>query len=176
MKAGVIREALMPAICRKRIWWEPVPGVTTYVIHVWKSDHLTDPARFSWGKTSGMISRTVSGKTSLVIPDEWPEFPIQPATYHIAVVSKDEMGNQSDPFLMSGRFKFIAPPPPEKGGIESLPFIQEEPATQVAHAADPQSHTTIQKGLDEIRRDKELRNAYLGGEKGEFHEDDSFRR
>jgi hypothetical protein len=166
----------MPAICRKRIWWEPVSGINTYVIHVWKSDPMIDPARFSWGKTPGMISKTVSGKTDLVIPDEWPEFPVQPAIYQIAVTSKDEMGNLSDPYMMSGRFKFTPPPPPPKGGIESLPFIQELPATHVADAASLESHTIIQKGLDEVRNNREVRDAYLGSEKGGLDEQDSLRR
>ncbi len=176
----------MPVICKRRIWWEPVAEATGYVIHVWKSEPTTDHPEFSWGKTPGMISKTVSArKSDLIIPDEWPEFPAQPGTYQIAVTSKDDLGNQSDPFFMSGRFNFVAPPPPSKGGIESLPFVPAESGTPAASPGFPwnpdaspgfKGPASIQRGLDEVRNNKELREVYLGSEKGERHEEDSLRR
>jgi hypothetical protein len=67
-----------------------------------------------------MVSKPIIGKTELIIPDEWPDFPKEPGTYYIGITSRDDVGNQSDPFLFSGLFKFPAPPAPSKGGIESL--------------------------------------------------------
>jgi hypothetical protein len=110
----------MPLIRKRRIWWEPVPEATGYAVYVTKDSDLLNPGNFAWEATPEISYKLVNGKTELIIPDEWPEFPIEPGTYHIAIASKDEVGNQSDPFLSSGLFKFLAPPSPKNGGIESL--------------------------------------------------------
>jgi len=109
----------MPFIRKRRIWWESVEGVSSYVVYV-SSDSGIFSANFSWEATPGIVFKTITGKTELIIPDEWPEFPTEPGTYYIGITSKDEAGNQSDPFLSSGPFKFLAPPPPPTGGIETL--------------------------------------------------------
>jgi hypothetical protein len=110
----------MPLIKKRRIWWEPVPEATSYVIYTSKNRNIFDPSNFSWESTDGMISKVVTERTELIIPDEWPEFPKDPGTYFIGITSKDDVGNQSDPFLSQGVFKFISPPPPSNGGVESL--------------------------------------------------------
>ncbi len=113
------RRKIMPLIRKRRIWWEAVPEATSYVVYVANDDTLFDPERFLWEATPGIISKHVTGKTELIIPDEWPEFPTKPGTYHIGITAQDEVGNQSDPFLSAGQFKFFSPPMPSKGGIES---------------------------------------------------------
>jgi hypothetical protein len=110
----------MPFIRKRRIWWEPVPEATSYVVYVGKDRSLFDPSNFSWEATPEVISQSINGKTEVIIPDEWPEFPKEPANYYIGITARDEVGNQSDPFLSQGVFKFISPPPPSNGGIESL--------------------------------------------------------
>jgi len=90
------------------------------MVYVSKDGTTFDSAKFLWGATPGIIYRQVTGKAELIIPDEWPEFPTEEGSYYIGITSKDDSGNESDPFLSSGQFKFIAPPPPGKGGIESL--------------------------------------------------------
>ena len=110
----------MAFICKRRIWWEPVPDASSYAVYVSKDRTTFDPKNFLWEATPGIIFKTVNGKNELIIPDEWPEFPMEPGTYHIGISSKDDLGNQSDPFLSSGPFKFFAPPTPSKGGIGSL--------------------------------------------------------
>jgi hypothetical protein len=110
----------MAFVRKRRIWWESVPGATGYVVYVSKDPTRFDSTQFSWEGTQGIISRAVDGKTELIIPDEWPEFPTEQGTYYIGITSRDEVGNQSDPFVSSGLFKFIPPPPPTKGGIETL--------------------------------------------------------
>jgi len=110
----------MPLIRRRRIWWEPVLEVTSYILYASTNKTVFDPNNFLWEATPGIIFKVVTGKTELIIPDEWPEFPTEQGTYYIGITSRDEVGNQSDPFLSSGLFKFIPPPPPMKGGIESL--------------------------------------------------------
>jgi len=110
----------MPLIRKRRIRWEPVPEATSYVLYVGKERNIFDQSNFSWGATPGIIFKVVSGKNELIIPDEWPEFPKEPGTYHIGITSKDEIGNESDPFLFSGLFKFIAPPAPLNCGNESV--------------------------------------------------------
>jgi hypothetical protein len=110
----------MPLIHKRRIWWEPVPEATSYMAYVSKDSTMFDSDRFLWEATPGIIFKQVNGKTELIIPDEWPEFPMEQGTYYIGITSKDDVGNQSDPFLSSGSFKFSAPPPPSRGGIESF--------------------------------------------------------
>ncbi len=144
----------MPFIRKRRIWWEPVPEATSYVVYVSKDDKIYDPDKFSWEKTSDIVSKPVIGKTELIVPEEWPEFPEEPGTYHIGITSRDDVGNQSAPFLLSGLFRFVAPPSPSKGGIESLPLVR--PTMR-------QGRTIIQEGLEEVRGNEEVRDAYFKG-------------
>jgi hypothetical protein len=142
----------MPLIRKRRIWWERVPEATGYVVYVNKNSKILNPAKFLWENTPGIVSKTVIGKTELIIPDEWPDFPKKPGTYHIGITSRDDVGNQSDPFLLSGLFKFLAPSSPSKGGIESLPLV---------HSIIRQGRTIIQESLEEMKDNKEVRDAYL---------------
>jgi hypothetical protein len=144
----------MPLIRKRRIWWERVPEATGYVVYVSKDSKIRDPAKFSWENTTDIVFKPVIGKTELIIPDEWPDFPKKPGTYHIGITSRDDVGNQSDPFLLSGLFKFLAPPSPSKGGIESLPLV---------HSIIRQGRTIIQESLEEMKDNKEVRDAYLEG-------------
>lgn len=114
------REKIAPLILKRRIWWEPVPEASSYGVYVSKDRTLLEPDHFSWETTPGVISKLVIGKTELIIPDEWPEFPTESGTYYIGITSRDDLGNQSDPFLLSGLFKFLAPSAPLRGGIENL--------------------------------------------------------
>ena len=153
----------MPLIHKRRLWWEPVPEATSYVVYVCKDGKLIDRAAFSWENTPGIISKVVMGKTALIIPDEWPEFPTRPGTYYIAITSKDDMGNQSDPCVLSGQFKFLAPPAPSKGGIESLPLSHPKSGFP-AHSPISQGREIIRGGIEEVTTNKEVRDAYLKSE------------
>jgi hypothetical protein len=110
----------MAFIRKRRIWWEAVPEATSYVLYLSKDQAVFNPPNFSWETTPGIIFKHVNGKTELMIPDEWDEFPQEAGTYYVGITSRDDLGNQSDPFLSSARFKFSAPPPPSNGGIELL--------------------------------------------------------
>jgi len=151
----------MPLIQKKRLWWDPVPEAISYVVYVSRGGKIIDPANFCWENTPGIIYKPVVGKTELIIPDEWPEFPTTPGTYHIAITSKDDMGNQSDPYLLSGLFKFLAPPSPSKGGIESLPLGHPR-SELLGHSPICQGREIIRGGLEEVRNNKEVKEAYLG--------------
>ncbi len=151
----------MPLIHKRRLWWEPVPEATSYVVYVCKDGSIIDRAAFSWENTPGIISKPVMGKTELIIPDDWPEFPTRPGTYHIAITSKDDLGNQSDPYVLSGLFKFLAPPSPSNGKIETLPVGQPKPELP-PHAPMYQGREIIWGGLEEVRKNKEVKDAYLG--------------
>jgi len=144
----------VPFIRKRRIWWEPVPEATSYVVYISKDVSIHDPAQFLWEKTPDIVCKPVIGKTELIVPDEWPEFPKEPGTYRIAITSRDDVGNQSEPFLLSGLFKFLAPPSPSKGGIESLPLV---------HSIMRQGRTIIQESLEAMRNNEEWRDAYFKG-------------
>jgi hypothetical protein len=113
------RGKITPWVLKRRIWWESVPEASSYRVYVSKDRTLLEPDHFSWETTPGIVSKQVIGRTELIIPDEWPEFPTEPGTYHIGITSRDDVGNQSDPFLLSGLFKFFAPPAPSRGGIDT---------------------------------------------------------
>ncbi len=110
----------MPLIRKRRIWWEPVPEATSYAVYVSRDSGIFEASKFSWEGTPGIPRKVVNGKTELVIPDEWPEFPTEPGVYHIGITSRDDVGNESDHFLSSGLFKFLGPSAPSKGGVESM--------------------------------------------------------
>jgi hypothetical protein len=107
----------MPFIRKRRIWWEPVEGVSSYVVYAGSDEGIFAPANFRWEATPGIVFKEIAGKTELIIPDDWPEFPTEPGTYYIGITSRDDVGNQSDPFVSSGLFKFFSPPAPQQGGI-----------------------------------------------------------
>ena len=111
---------IMPLVPKRKVWWEPVPGASSYVVYLSEERAFFEPDNFLWETTPGIISKRVIGKTEVILPDNWPEFPKEPGTYYIGITSRDDSGNQSDPFLVSGSFKFFAPPAPSQGGIESL--------------------------------------------------------
>jgi len=111
---------IMPLIHKRKVWWESVPGASGYVVYLSEDKEIFEPDNFSWETTPGIISKEIMGKTEVILPDDWPEFPREPGTYYIGITSKDELGNQSNPFVISGSFKFLAPPAPSQGGIESL--------------------------------------------------------
>jgi len=114
------KEKTASLILKRRIWWESVAGASSYMVYVSTDRTIFEPGRFSWERTSGIVSKLVIGKTGLVIPDEWPEFPTESGTYYIGITSRDDIGNQSAPLLLSGLFKFLAPSAPLRGGIEYL--------------------------------------------------------
>ncbi len=152
----------MPLIRKRRVWWEPVPEATSYVVYVSRDNEMSDAAKFSWENTHRIIFKPVIGKTEIIIPDEWLEFPTIPGIYYIAITSKDYAGNQSDPLLLSAPFKFHAPPPPSTGGIQSLPLVHPESG---ALSCPPmrQGRTIIEQGLKEVRNNRDLLDAYFKG-------------
>ncbi|MGZ3514396.1 MAG: hypothetical protein ACXU93_10655 [Thermodesulfobacteriota bacterium] len=105
-------------IQKRRIRWEPVSEATSYVVYVSPDRTIFDPENFRWEATHGVIFKIVVGKTELILPDEWPEFPRQRGIYYIGVTAKDEVGNESRPIMLDGLFKFIPPKPPSNGWIE----------------------------------------------------------
>jgi len=159
----------MSFIQKRRIWWEPVAGATSYVVYVGTKVHPINPATFSWGNTPGVISITIPRDTTeIVIPDEWPEFPKKRGTYHIAVTAKDDDGNQSDPLLLSAAFNLTAPPPPRAGGIEFFPRNVTEPdiledLIETQHSpVSSQTGKMIQRGMEQVKNNEDLGNAYFG--------------
>ncbi len=78
-----------------------------------------EPSKFMWESTPGVLFKEVK-TTRLVIPDEWPEFPMTPGTYYFAITARDAMMNQSDPLILEATLKFTPPPAPPRGGIRII--------------------------------------------------------
>ena len=55
-------------------------------------------------------------KLELVIPDEFPGFPLNDTNYKIGVSGVDDMGNEGDMTIIEAPFDFDAPPVPD--GVE----------------------------------------------------------
>jgi hypothetical protein len=98
---------IMPLVLKRRVWWEPVPGASSYVVYLSEDRAIFEPDTFLWETTPGIISKRVIGKTEVILPDDWPEFPKEPGTYYIGITSRDDLGNQSNPFLVSGSFNSL---------------------------------------------------------------------
>jgi hypothetical protein len=113
-------EKICAYIRRRRITWEPVLEAASCVVYVSPELTLFNPENFRWGVTHGVMSKVVIGKNELILPDEWPEFPREQGIYYIGITAKDEVGNESSPFILEGLFKFIPPQPPSNGRIEYL--------------------------------------------------------
>ena len=113
-------EKIWAYIRKRRITWEPVLEAASYIVYVSPDLTLFNPENFGWGATHGVMSKVVIGKTELILPDEWPEFPKEQGIYYIGITAKDEAGNESSPFILEGLFKFIPPQPPSNGRIEYL--------------------------------------------------------
>ncbi|MBP1700715.1 MAG: response regulator receiver protein, partial [Deltaproteobacteria bacterium] len=88
-------EKIAPWVLKRRIWWASVPEASSYEVYVSRDRTLLEPDHFLWKTTPGIISKQVIGKTELILPDDWPEFPKDPGTYHIGITSRDDLGNQS---------------------------------------------------------------------------------
>lgn len=114
------RGKIAPLILKRRIWWEPIPKTISYVVYVSQDRSIFYPENFRWEATDGIIYKVVNGMTALILPDHWPEFPNVIGTYYIGITSRDEVGNESDPLILEGFFKFIPPTRPLNGGIEYL--------------------------------------------------------
>jgi len=114
------RGKITPLILKRRIWWESVPEASSYVVYVGQDRSVFNPENFRWEATYGVISKVINGKTELILPDEWPEFPKELGSYYIGITSRDELSNESDPLILEGLFKFVPPPPPLNGGVEYL--------------------------------------------------------
>jgi hypothetical protein len=114
------KEKTLASIRKRRIWWEPASETGSYVIYISPDRTIFDPKNFRWEATQGVMFKIVIGKTELILPDEWPEFPMERGIYYIGITAKDEVGNESSPLILEGLFKFIPPQPPPNGGIEYL--------------------------------------------------------
>ena len=102
------------------------------------SGETFDPGRFAWEATPGVLFKPVVGQTELTLPDDWPEFPTEPGTYHIGITSKDEMENQSDPFVSSAQFKFSSPASPMKGR-DRQPLGEQDRLLELVHPHEKQT-------------------------------------
>ena len=74
------------------------------------------------------------------------------------------MGNESDPLFLSGVFSLVAPASPSKGGIEDFPSALPEPSA-FDHPLMSRERTIISRGLEEVKDNKEVGNAYLGNDR-----------
>lgn len=102
-------------IVQRRIWWSAVPTEDLAVYHVYYAAAGTE---FSYALPFVSVPKT---QAFAFAPQDFPAgaFPDE-ADYSIWVSAVDEVGNESDPLALSGRFDFIPPAAPATGGIESV--------------------------------------------------------
>jgi len=120
----------MPRFKSRRLWWEPVvvDDLVGYEVYASKDQAVFDPATFDWENTPGIVMKSfLPDVNEVYIPNrpkgvttgaEWPEFPLEKASWFIGISALDQMGNKSDPLLLSAPFDFDAPPAPASGGID----------------------------------------------------------
>lgn len=107
----------MPKIVKRRIWWDPVNVDDLVGYRVYYAPAQT-PFDYS---LPYIIKERITDGCEAVAPDDFPVGVFnQEAQYSIWVTAVDEVGNESDPLALSGRFDFIPPPAPSNGGIETL--------------------------------------------------------
>jgi len=105
----------MAIVKSKKIWWTPITGsdVTGYRVYV-------APAGTAFATTLQNIT-VGAGVSFVVVPDAFPAGTfVEEADYTVWIVSIDDSGNESDPFVLTGHFDFQPPPKVAEAGISDL--------------------------------------------------------
>jgi hypothetical protein len=50
----------MPLVRKRRIWWEPVQGASSYVVYASEQQKVFDSNNFKWEATPGVVSKVVN--------------------------------------------------------------------------------------------------------------------
>lgn len=103
----------MPKIKKKRIWWDDVIGPDVVGYHVYVAPQGIE---FDYAMPHTEVA---AGDTEIIAPDGFPEgmFDLD-VNYSVWITTVDDMGNESDPLLLTAPFDFVAPPAPSAGGVE----------------------------------------------------------
>lgn len=96
----------MSKVFSKTIKWDPSDDVDVVSHRVYVVQGTEDPTYEDLNVTVNMP------KTELLVPDEFPGFPLSDGDYTIGIVAVDDWGNESDMEVATHPFDFIAPSAP----------------------------------------------------------------
>jgi len=96
----------MSKIFNRRISWEPSIAEDVVAHRVYVVQGIEEPTYDDLNVTVNMP------KTEVVVPDEFPGFPLYDGEYTIGIVAIDDWGNESDMATATVPFDFIAPSAP----------------------------------------------------------------
>lgn len=97
----------MAKINPKRLTWDPpLPesDVVGHRVYVAKEGETLD-----YNSLSALVDMPM---LEIILPDQFPNFPLADANYNIGIAAVDDVGNESDMTLVSVPFDFAAPAAP----------------------------------------------------------------
>lgn len=102
----------MAKVIKKKIKFIPSTGidVLSHKIYV-----APDPDELTYASPSVVVDMP---KDFVIVPDEFPGFPLRDVEYQVGVTAIDDVGNESDMAVVQAPFDFDAPPAPS--GVEIL--------------------------------------------------------
>ena len=103
------KEDEMPRVIGKRIEWD-VSGTVDVIAH--RVYVAPDPDPLNYLSPMVEILMTDTPTNAVVVPGDFPGFPLRDVMYQIGVTSVDDAGNESDMEIITAPFDFDAPDAP----------------------------------------------------------------
>lgn len=104
----------MAKVIKKRIKFIPSDGVDVVSHRVYVAP---DPDELNYA--SPMVEVAMPAD-SVVVPDDFPGFPLRDVQYQVGVTAVDDVGNESDMAIVTAPFDFDAPSAPTGVVIEDV--------------------------------------------------------
>lgn len=104
----------MAKVIKKRIKFVPSDGVDVVAHRVYIAP---DPDELTYASLHVDVPVPES---ELIVPDEFPGFPMRDVMYSVGVTAIDDVGNESDMAVILAPFDFDAPPAPAGVVIEDV--------------------------------------------------------
>lgn len=104
----------MAKVISKRISWTAAttPDIVAHRVYVEPEGTLIDYNSFN--------TTVDMPKTDIVVPGEFPGWPMEEGNYGVGISSVDDMGNESDITIISSPFDFSAPDAPTGVVVEDV--------------------------------------------------------
>ena len=104
----------MAKVIKKRIKFIPSTGedVVAHRIYV-----APEPDELNY---ASLFVEVQMPADSVIVPDEFPGFPMRDVIYNVGITALDDVGNESDMTMITAPFDFAAPPAPTGVEIEDV--------------------------------------------------------